>query len=376
MGQGVSYKLLSGGSPVDTSLYSEISVLEVEEHAELPGALQFELPVDASNNDLSHVGDDLVQPYANLAVVVSCDGQPDQCIFDGYVLSNKLHIENGITKSKLVVWAQDDSWQMNQAENVKEWSGMTDGQVANAIFGTYGFTPADANTDDDSVTHVDTGHTLMQRATDIQFLRMLARRSGKLCRVACTDTPGQATGYFITPDLTPDPAVTLTITGDTPTVSALDFEWDVARPTEVTGRQATFDSGAPQDGVVGDATDPGLPPLDARDLPTFASQPMTALLTTTVDDAGELLVRATSVVREGSFFVRCTGEVDVSQINAVLRVGTVVQINGAGSMFSGKYFVWSVRHSIKIDSLKMSFVFVKNSIGAAPSGGGGGLSLP
>jgi hypothetical protein len=367
---GSSYQLLLAGTPVDTSVYPDIATLEVEENAELPGALQFDLPVDSANNDLTRVGDDLVQPYANLAVVVLIDGQSPECIFDGYVLSNKLHLEKGLTNCKLQIWAQDDSWQMNQAENVHEWSGMTDGEVANAIFATYNFTPAPENTDDDSVTHPDTGHTLMQRATDIQFLRQLARRNGKLCRVACTDTPGQPTGYFITPDVTADPAVTLIATGTDPlpTVNSLDFEWDVTRATEVTGRQATFDSGADPEGVVGDATDSGLTAMDVSDLPTFAAQPMTALLTTTVDDAGELLVRAQSVVREGGFFVRCTGEADVSQINAVLRVGTVVQINGAGSMYSGNYFVWSVRHTIKTDSHKMNFVLVKNAIGALPTG--------
>ena len=40
--------------------------------------------------------------------------------------------------------------------------------------------------------HLPDGHTLFQRATDLQFLHGLARRSGKLCRVACTDTPGAA----------------------------------------------------------------------------------------------------------------------------------------------------------------------------------------
>lgn len=367
---GSSYQLLLAGAPVDTGLYTDIGTLEVEENAELPGALQFDLPVDSANNDLTRVGDNLVQPYANLAVVISVDGQSPECIFDGLVLSNKLHLEKGVTNSKLVIWAQDGSWQMNLTENVHEWSGMTDGQVANAIFATYSITPAPENTDDNAVTHVDTGHTLMQRATDIQFLRQLARRNGKLCRVACTDTPGQPVGYFITPNLDADPAVTLVVTGTDPlpTVNSLDFEWDVARPTEVTGRQATFDSGADAEGVVGDATDSGLTALDARDLPTFAAQPMTALLTTTVDDAGELLVRAQSVVREGGFFVRCTGEADISQINAVLRVGTVVAIDGAGSLYSGNYFVWSVRHTIKTDSHKMNFVLVKNAVGAAPTG--------
>ena len=36
---------------------------------------------------------------------------------------------------------------MNIDDHVAEWSGLTDGQVANAIFSSYGFTPADGNTD-------------------------------------------------------------------------------------------------------------------------------------------------------------------------------------------------------------------------------------
>ena len=76
---------------------------------------------------------------------------------------------------------------------------MTDGQVANSIFSSYGFSPADANTDDDSPAHDPDQHTLFQRATDLQFLHGLARRNGKLCRVACADKPGERTGYFIRP---------------------------------------------------------------------------------------------------------------------------------------------------------------------------------
>jgi hypothetical protein len=77
------------------------------------------------------------------------------------------------------------------------------------------------------------------------------------------------------------------------------------------------------------------------------------------------------VLREAGWFVRCSGQADVSRLNAVLRVGTVVQINGAGSLNSGKYFVWSVRHTIDKDSHKMNFVLVRNAIGSLPSSEGG-----
>ena len=61
---------------------------------------------------------------------------------------------------------------------------MTDGAAANTIFGEYGMAPGPDNLSDDSPAHAEDGHTLMQRGTDLQFLQMLARRSGKLCRVA------------------------------------------------------------------------------------------------------------------------------------------------------------------------------------------------
>jgi hypothetical protein len=157
-------------------------------------------------------------------------------------------------------------------------------------------------------------------------------------------------------------------------LDALDLEWDVSRPSEVAARQALFTDEA-QDGVSGDASDSGLEPLDARGLAEVAGRPMKVLLTAPVDDAGELRLRAEALLRESGFFVRCTGEVDVATLKAVLRVGTVVRLDGAGSLHSGRYFVWSVRHSLTRQAHKMNFVLVRNALGTAPSGGGllGGL---
>jgi hypothetical protein len=101
------------------------------------------------------------------------------------------------------------------------------------------------------------------------------------------------------------------------------------------------------------------------------------MLTTPVDSAGELLMRAQALLTESGWFVRCEGEADVSRLHAVLRAGDVVQIDGIGSLNSGKYMVWSVRHTIGQDSHKMKFVLVRNALGPPPSGGGGLLgALP
>ncbi len=98
----------------------------------------------------------------------------------------------------------------------------------------------------------------MQRATDIQFLRTLARRNGKLCRVACADQPGQRTGYFAKPKLDGDPVVTITHQRSAGLDrQALDIEWDATRPTAVKARQALFTDSDP-DGVSADTSDSGL----------------------------------------------------------------------------------------------------------------------
>jgi hypothetical protein len=204
----------------------------------------------------------------------------------------------------------------------------------------------------------------MQRGTDAQFLRDRARRAGKLFRVCCDQRAGKNTGYFIKPKL--DGAAVLTLVLNPPdeaNVEALDFEWDVARPTEAAAKALVLT----KDAVDGTATQSGLPLLDSRSLSAFAGSAhvMRTRLTATVDDAGELKSRAESILREASWFVRCEGEADLARLETVMRVGTVVQVNGAGRLHSGKYFVWSVRHTITAESHRMKFVLMRNAVGTA-----------
>jgi hypothetical protein len=392
-----SYQILLDGQPADADLYTALTSLEVEENMDLPGAMQLNLPVNRSQSgDLTYVNESRFRPLANFAVVVTPGGDPSggltgaaasalgglgggksagaQCIFDGCVLSHKLHLETGTTNCTLAIWGQDASWLMNLQEKVKEWVDLTDGDVANAIFNDYGITPADDNTAEDSATHTESGHSLMQRGSDIQFLRALARRNGKICRVACKDQPGQRIGYFVKPKLDGDPVLSLTLNDpETWTIDPLDLDWDVTGPTAVIARQALFNDDDP-DGASGDTSTSGLIPLGDRTLADFAGGPMTVLLAAPVDNGGELSLRAQSLLRESNWFVRCEGQADVARLKAILRAGTVIQINGIGTLHSGKYWVWSVRHTITADSHKMKFTLMRNAVGPSPSGGAGGLS--
>jgi hypothetical protein len=362
-----TFRLILDGAPADEDLYTKMSSLEVEENIDLPGAIQINLPViRTKEGELSFVSDKRFRPLAKLAVVATAEGKSPECIFDGHVLSHKLHLQTGTVASTLQVWGQDASWLMNLEEKVKEWVDITDADAANAIFGDYpGITPASENAADASPAHTEDGHSLMQRGSDIEFLRRLARANGKICRVACADRPGRRIGYFAKPKLDGDPVATLTLNDpEVWTVKALDIEWDAMRPTAVKARQALFNDKG-EDGGGADTADSGLALLDARGLATFTGRPLTVLLAAPVDDAGELTLRAQSLLREAGWFVHCEGETEVSRLKAVLRAGTVVLLEGIGSLHSGKYFVWSVRHRITKAAHTMKFVLVRNAVGPA-----------
>jgi phage protein D len=363
------YQLFVNGTAVGDDVYDAIASLEIEENAELADALRLKLPVNVVSKDLTWIGDSRLAPFANLAVVATpASGNPSQCIFDGYVLAHKIHLESGITASTVEVTAQDASVLMGLQEVSQEWSGQTDGGVANAIFGKYGFTPADGNLTNDTPAHTDDGHTLMQRGSDIDFLRRLARRTGRWCRVTCNGTPASYTGYFAVPALDASPTITLDL-NDTEkhTVKVLEFDWDVSRPTGVSAQQASLTD---SDSVDASTSSSGLKPLSTQALANFAGRPTTVILTATAD-SDELPGRAAGMLQEAGWFVRVQGTTDVDSVAQVLRVGQIVAIQNIGQLLSGNYLVESVRHTITATNHVMAFVLVSNAIGAAAGGGSG-----
>lgn len=374
---GSTFAILIGGQEA-SGLEAAISSLEIEENVDMPGAFSMTLPLNVTRAaDYDLVNDNRLAPYSNVCINATAkDGKP-QCLIDAYVLAQTVHLDTGTVASTIKVWGQDSTWLMNMTEQVKEWVDVTDGAVANSIFGAYGMTPHSANLSDDSAAHTSDGHSLMQRATDAQFLRRLARRNGKVFRVYCVDTPGQRIGLFARPSLDGDPATILTLNDAiAATVDSVDLSWDVMRPSATIAREALF-TDSDLDGAGGTTSVSGLALLEARDLATFAGKSVTSVLTTTVDDGQELTQRAQSVLIEAGWFVRCQGTADVNRLGSILRAGTVARLDAAGSLHSGKYLVWSVRHRITAERHTMDFVLMRNAVGAAPSGGSllGGIGL-
>jgi hypothetical protein len=171
-------------------------------------------------------------------------------------------------------------------------------------------------------------------------------------------------GYFIKPKLDGEAVMTLSLNPvESANIQSLRFSWDVIRPTDVMAHALV----RAKDPVNGDAQQSGLSLLDQRSLGDFAGQKRVTKvrLTASVDDAGELRRRSEALLREAGWFVRCEGETDLARLPRVPRVGMIVELEGAGKLHSGKYLVWSVRHTISADSHRIAFVLVRNAVGGS-----------
>lgn len=370
-----AFALHLGGEPMPDALNARLGSIEAEESAEMDGALRVRFAISRDEaGELAPLGEPGLAPGAPVALVVRAGEREPQCVFDGFAQAQRIHLEPGLAGAHVDLLARDASWLLDRDEHARAWPGATDGAIANALFDEHGCVPDPRNLDHDSPRHEEATGLLMQRSTDWQLLRSLARRSGKLLMIRGGGAPDERTGVFALPDLTAAPVATLAPNRrDAANIGAIDIEWDIARPTSVAARQILFTDTDPAGASV-EAGDSGLAALDERGLAALSATPGTAMLTTPAGTADALTLRAEGALREAGWFVRVTGSADASTLGHVLRVGEVVELEGVGSIHSGKYLVWSVRHEIDAAAHLMRFTLVRNALGPAPASGGGLLA--
>jgi hypothetical protein len=140
-------------------------------------------------------------------------------------------------------------------------------------------------------------------------------------------------------------------------LASLDISWDVERPTSAVAAQLDLSDKSNIDGAV--AASP-LTPLGSQALSDVAPDTRALHLFAPVDDAGDLQARGEAALIESSFFIRARGKTTADNLGGVLRAHTVVNVRGAGSRHSGKWFCASVRHTIDDVDHRMEFELIRN----------------
>lgn len=355
MSQGVAI-LVDSGRTADAEV-SGATVVEVTERLGEPTLFSLQYAVSPAGGDLTWLSDGRLSPGTTLSVrVPSPDGEV--CIVKGPVTGQRIHLVHGGAGSTLEVLGADTSATMDRETKTLAHLEVTDSDVASLVLSDHGLVPDVAST---NARYTETGRPLVQRETDLQLLRRLARRNGFLFWIDCDATTGVETGHFKRLDLGAAAAQELAINQDPANLESLDLRWDAERPTSTTAKALDAGTLETADGSV--ASTP-LTLLGDQGLQQITGDTRSMLLTAPTADAADLQARAEGALIEADLFVQATGSTTVSALRGVLRAHTVVELAGAGQRHSGRYLVTSVRHTIDSTGHAMRFELARNAWGA------------
>jgi hypothetical protein len=288
-------------------------------------------------------------------VLVPVEGQT-HCLVKGPVHGQQIHLQHGGAGSYVDVLGSDVALQMDREARTQLWAGSTDSEAVSAILGRHGLT---ADVEATAARHVEEKHALVQRDSDLRFVRRLARRNGFLFWVDA-NAEGVATGHFRRPRLDGEPACTLTLNLEAPSLGSLDISFDVERPTRVVGAQLDLRQKTVLDGAV-DRTP--LSPLGTTPLEAIGSGTRSTFMAAPSDDVGDLRARGEGALIEAGWFLRATCETSLHTLRKLVRAHTVVELQGVGTRHSGRYLCASVRHLIDETAHRMEVELVRNAWG-------------
>jgi phage protein D len=354
-------------------LFLSLLELEVEDDSRLASAFRIKLAISREDDGLWKILDDeRIQLWKKIAISVAID--EEQELIRGYITHIRPCIEPDENSSTLEIVGMDETCLMSLEEKIKDWPKKSDSDIAREVFQNYSL-KADPGSeiDDTAIVHDEAVSTIIQRETDIHFLKRLARRNGYECFVK------GGKGYFRKPVLSGEPQPVLAAHFGTES-NLMKFEATVnaLRPAGVEMHQIDTIAKEIQDAVVEAAEQPPLGRDAGSSLPvpnSITPRLFVKHAVTTGQPEMEALCKA--LFDEAQWFVEARGEINTVCYGAILETRKPVPIKGVGELFSGLYYVTKVKHLFKPDEYKQEFEARRNALapsGTEDFGGGGGLS--
>lgn len=355
----VSYTVQVAGTPLDAETLDAIESVEVEDHAELADVARLKLTTAVGGRDRNWtvIDDQICRRLTNVRIAVRIAGGAAIPLIDGYVIDVRASLGTEPGRSVVEIVAMDATVLMDLQEKVRAWSDQSDSTVAYAIFGEYGF---DTDVQATGVVWQESDVTLMQRGSDIRFLRRLAKRNGFECYLDVGDS-GRTTGHFHAPRLQQTAQTVLSVNlGTETTVDAFKVRYDMLSATTASASGIDARDAAHQ--PVQAPTDSQRTLGGASTVPT--DLPRTRLLTGGgLSRASELQTLTQSVVDRSAYAITAEGVINTGALGQVLKAKQPVLVRGAGAQFSGPYYVQGVLHRIVHNGYQQHVTLRRNAAG-------------
>ncbi len=340
------------GQTLSADDLSAIAEIQVEEASDLADAatLVANLAPDASG-EWTSILDPLLEP--STPVVIQITRGDASYRFEGKPAVASWIVDPEGT-SQISVNVLDRTLELDAEEKVVAWPGSQDSAIAETILSSYGFTPQVQTTPDSPDPDV---HIVLQRGSDLAFLRSLATKWGFATFLESTEAG--IVGHFEPIDPLADPQGELSLGFGT------DSQHVEATVSMTEGQRVKLSRIPALSDSAQDADEAG--DDQAQGAHTLAAQ--TTILLAPNDVAGELDPTSTAqaIARGTAFAAELRVEVDADRADLLLRARKPVLVKGLGSSLSGSYLVQRVRHIVTVERHRQQVTLVRNALGLTGS---------
>ena len=370
MARGVSIDT-NQGPAADVAAMAEVVV---SERMGRPTRFEIQLPATVLQGDYPELIDTRFDPGQPISIFAEDGAGGIDCLVSGEADGQTIRVVDGGEGSHFTVLGGDVSIAMDREVKATQWGapGMTDGAVVMAICGTYTIACLPDLT---AMSRMSLTHPLVQRKTDLAFIRQLARRNGCDFWVRSMGQrlgPLVHTAFFQPLSFDDGDLATLRcnarpdlLNNDPNTIDSIEIDFTTAAPTEVkaSGLNIANVSDFTADTDLGNITALGTTPVAE-----IGAGPRIHRLTATGDTAGDLTPKGDAVLAETQFFLSARTTTTAQRLRRIVRAHDTVRVMGAGSRHSGRYYVAEVTHRMNIDAHTMDLHLIRNAWGEEPSG--------
>ncbi|VVS94490.1 phage late control D family protein [Desulfoluna spongiiphila] len=336
-------------------LYPHLVWVEVEKEAGLSDMFAVQLALSCDHQGTWELLEDArLRPWKQITFRAGFDAA-DETLLSGYITHMAPVFDPDPAACVLEIRGMDASVLMDRNEVLKAWPDKKDSDIAREIFESYGFT---ADVEETEVVHREAISTIIQRETDLQFLKRLALRNGFECYVE------EKTGCFKKPNLTAAPQPVLAVHfGNETSVHGFSLSVSALGPAHVAVAQVDRLGKEVLKTHISENDQPLLGRLDASDLrPAGISSATLCVDRKVATGQPEMDLFAKAIHHQAHWFVTGRGEVMGNHYGHVLKARQTVPIKGIGDTFSGLYTITRVTHTFTDEGYSQRFSAKRNAL--------------
>ncbi len=196
----IEVALVEGGAaakPLAGDVVEALDRLEVRRYADAPATFALTFSAAVERADIAFIAEAFAQPFARVVIKVGLrdvEGLSESVVLiDGLVTAQEYEAPTATAAGSFRVSGEDASVRMDMVERSVEYPALSDGAIVSKILSRYAALVTPAVTPPD-VDVAPTLHVPQQNATDLAYLRHLARRHGMVFRLE-TAAAGNPTAY-------------------------------------------------------------------------------------------------------------------------------------------------------------------------------------